>query len=130
MKHRNDASSMNRRNFLQAVTGTAVVIGLKPNALLGEDGNTAEVNLAKIAVASSSNLASEGRVSALNDGFAPASSADREHGLHIVRGGYGPAAEAGAWVQYTWSEPVSTDRVDVYWAIDAPRPGALPGSRG
>src|SRR6185312_15844359 len=130
MKRNQDASSMNRRNFLQAVAGTAVVIGLEPRALVAEEGNAAEVNLAKIAVASSSGLASEGTLAALNDGFAPASSADREHGMHIVRGGYGPATEGGAWVQYTWSEPVSTDRVDVYWAIDAPRPGALPGSRG
>ena len=130
MKQHNNASSMNRRTFVQAVTGTAVVIGLQPHAVLAEDGNSAEVNLAKIAVATSSGLASEGRVSALNDGFAPASSADREHGLHIVRGGYGPASDGGAWVQYTWSEPVATDRVDVYWAIDAPRPNALPGSRG
>jgi hypothetical protein len=31
-------------------------------------------------------------------------------------------------VQYEWSEPVEVNKVEVYWAVDHPRPGAIPGS--
>ncbi len=32
------------------------------------------------------------------------------------------------WVQYEWSEPVSINRVEVYWAVDHPRSGEIPGT--
>ena len=32
------------------------------------------------------------------------------------------------WVEYAWSMPVTTDHVELYWAVDAPRPDAPPGS--
>ena len=31
-------------------------------------------------------------------------------------------------MQYVWSEPVAINKVEIYWAVDPPRPGALPGS--
>jgi DUF1680 family protein len=72
-------------------------------------------------------MVSENRISALNDGFAPANSLDRSHALYAVWADHSQGMHT-SWVQYEWSEPVSVDRVDIYWAVDRPRPGELPGS--
>ena len=34
------------------------------------------------------------------------------------------------WVQYDWVKPVSINKVEIYWAIDAPRPRGMAGSEG
>jgi DUF1680 family protein len=52
-------------------------------------------------------------VSALNDGFLPSSSGDR------ALGAYGNWPEVGTqWVQYDWSKPITTNRIEVYWWVD------------
>ncbi len=120
------SGSLNRRGFLAAMAGTAVVAAWDPSAAFSQvpDGS---LNLAKVAIPSSLTTTSENKISALNDGFAPASSRDRKNGSFAIR----RESEAGGpeqWVQYEWSKPVGTNKIDIYWAIDAPRPNAPPGS--
>ena len=53
------------------------------------------------------------RNTALNDGFDPRSSRDAR------RGSYGNWPTRGTqWVQYDWSQPISTRKIDVYWWDD------------
>jgi len=71
------------------------------------------VNLALVATPSASYCAMPSRLACLNDGQ------DRVnvHDSAITAFDFGP--EKGLqWVQYDWSEPVSLDRVDVYWHYD------------
>ena len=50
---------------------------------------------------------------ALNDGYDPRSSRDNR------RRSYGNWPRRGTqWVQYDWSQPISTNRIDVYWWDD------------
>ena len=80
--------------------------------------NTAEqsasgVNLAVVAEASSSYVSGDTSLAALNDGYQPTSSRDRR------RGSYGNWPRRGTqWVQYDWSKPISTNKIDVYWWDD------------
>jgi DUF1680 family protein len=71
------------------------------------------VNLAVVAAASTSYVSGHETLAALNDGFDPAHSNDKRHGA------YGNWPRTGTqWVQYDWSQPVSTNRIDVYWFDD------------
>ncbi|MBP8303859.1 MAG: glycoside hydrolase family 127 protein [Phycisphaerae bacterium] len=71
------------------------------------------VNLAVVAVPSSSFVSGDTTLAALHDGIAPRSS-------RSSRGGsYGNWPRTGTqWVQYDWSRPISTNKVDVYWWDD------------
>jgi uncharacterized protein len=71
------------------------------------------VNLAVVATPSSSYVSGDTRDSALNDGSKPRNSrGDR-------RGTYGNWPRQGTqWVQYDWSQPVSTKQIEVYWWDD------------
>lgn len=70
-------------------------------------------NLALVAVPSTSFVSGHETITALNDGFAPRHSDDKSHGA------YGNWPQSGTqWVQYDWSQPISTRRVDVYWFDD------------
>jgi hypothetical protein len=70
-------------------------------------------NLAVVAKPSSSSVSGDTRTSALNDGSNPRSSrGDR-------RGTYGNWPSRGTqWVQYEWSQPISTRQIEVYWWDD------------
>jgi len=71
------------------------------------------VNLAPVAQPSSSYVSGDTRLTALNDGYDPRSSRDNR------RGSYGNwPRRATQWVQYDWSRPISTNRIDVYWWAD------------
>jgi DUF1680 family protein len=71
------------------------------------------VNLATVATPSSAFASGDTRDSALNDGFTPRSSRDAR------RGSYGNWPRQGTqWVQYEWSQPISADKIDVYWWDD------------
>lgn len=74
---------------------------------------TGRINLAVVATPSSSYVSGDTRESALNDGSNPRSSwGDR-------RGTYGNWPRQGTqWVQYDWSQPIRTDRIEVYWWDD------------
>ena len=116
----------NRRIFLAGIAGTAVIAAWEPTHALAQTDNT-PLNLAKVAIPSSLTTTSENKITALNDGFTPASSRDRKNGSYAIRRGFeaeGPAQ----WVQYDWSKPVSINKIDIYWAIEPPRPNAPPGS--
>ena len=116
----------NRREFLVGLTGAAAAA-----AFTGQKGVSQPtdhvLNLARVAVPSSLAVVSESKISAVNDGFIPESSFDRSHGLYALHGEW--ESEGGrSWVQYDWSEQVNINKIDVYWAVDHPKPGALPGT--
>lgn len=70
-------------------------------------------NLASVAQASSSYVSGDTSNAALNHGHPPRSSRDNR------QGSYGNWPRRGTqWVQYDWSQPISTDRVEVYWWDD------------
>ena len=82
-----------------------------------EAGSTAApdsgVNLAVVAEPSSSHVSGDTTLKALYDGHEPQSSRDRR------RGSYGNWPTRGTqWVQYDWSQPISTRKIDVYWWDD------------
>lgn len=71
------------------------------------------INLALVARASTSFVSGHETITALNDGFDPANSDDKSHGA------YGNWPRSGTqWVQYEWTQPVSINRMDVYWFDD------------
>jgi DUF1680 family protein len=81
-------------------------------AAAAPDAGTA-VNLAGVAAASTSYVSGHETLAALNDGFDPAHSNDKSHGA------YGNWPQTGTqWVQYDWSQSISTNKVDVYWFDD------------
>jgi len=74
---------------------------------------SAGVNLAVVAQPSSSYVSGDTTLTALSDGYDPRSSRDAR------RGSYGNWPRRGTqWVQYDWSQPISTNKVDVYWWAD------------
>ena len=71
------------------------------------------VCLSVVAEASSSYVSGDTSLTALNDGYQPRSSRDRRPGS------YGNWPRRGTqWVQYDWSKPISTNKIDVYWWDD------------
>lgn len=85
------------------------------NAHLGaaEHSGGSEVNLAVVAVPSSSYVSGDTSLKALNDNTTPRNSRDRS------QGSYGNWPRTGIqWVQYDWSQPISTKSIAVYWWDD------------
>ncbi|HZZ27673.1 MAG TPA: beta-L-arabinofuranosidase domain-containing protein [Pirellulales bacterium] len=73
------------------------------------DPNTDLVNLAPVAVPSTSFASGDQTILAINDGVNPRRSS--EH--------YGNWPQGGTqWVEYTWPKPISTNKADVYWYVD------------
>ncbi|HOW65784.1 MAG TPA: glycoside hydrolase family 127 protein [Candidatus Paceibacterota bacterium] len=71
------------------------------------------VNLAVVAQPTSSYVSGDTSLAALNDGSTPRSSRDAR------RGSYGNWPQRGTqWVQYDWSQPISTRLVEIYWWDD------------
>ncbi len=117
-KLRNFGEPVNRRKFLGGVAGTALLGTMNRREALAQAPELV-ANLAKVAIPSSLYSNSENKVSALNDGFLPASSRDRKNGFYVIRPRGDASGNASAqWVQYEWSVPVATSRIDVYWALD------------
>lgn len=80
--------------------------------LCAQDG-AMPVNLALVATPSCSYVSGDTSVAALNDGFTPRNSRDNR------RGSYGNWPRTGAqWVEYDWSQPISTRQIEVYWWDD------------
>lgn len=70
-------------------------------------------NLALFASPSTSFVSGHERLEAINDGYEPRAQDDHSHGA------YGNWPRNGTqWVQYDWSKPIHTDRVDIYWWTD------------
>ncbi len=116
-----------RREFLAGLTGAAVVTAVTGPKGVAQSPDRA-INIARVAVPSSFIVSSENKISSLNDGFTPENSFDRSHGVYGVHRDWENESAASPWVQYDWSESVKIDKMEVYWAVDHPRPGALPGS--
>ena len=75
---------------------------------------SSEVNLAVVATPSSSYVSGDTSLNALNNGANPRNSRDTRAG-----GSYGNWPRTGTqWVQYEWSQPISTRKADVYWWAD------------
>ena len=71
-------------------------------------------NLAPLATPSTSFVSGHETLGALNDGFDPGAVNDHSHGA------YGNWPQIGTqWVQYDWSQPISTRQADVYWWDDS-----------
>jgi len=71
------------------------------------------INLAPVAKPSTSRVSGDTSLAALNDGYAPDTSHSRG------RGSYGNWPARGTqWVQYEWTQPISTNKIDVYWWDD------------
>jgi len=76
-------------------------------------GDRRGANLALVATPSASYVSGDTSVAALNDNQSPRSSRDNR------RGSYGNWNRTGTqWAQYDWTQPISTDRVEVYWWDD------------
>jgi uncharacterized protein len=110
--------SLNRRNFLAAIAGTALFTAVDPAVAFARTADE-PVNLAKVATPSSLYTSGDTKISALNDGKTPANSHDREQGSY----GNWPKVDT-QWVQYDWSKPITTSKIDVYWWIDGEGVGA------
>ena len=100
------------RFVLGAALGGALY--LLSTTLPAQDANaTAPVNMAVVATTSSSAVSGDTTEAALNDGATPRSSRDAR------RGSYGNWPNRGTqWVEYEWSRPISTNRIEVYWWDD------------
>jgi len=90
----------------------AAVCTMFPQTTPGGQSATG-VNLAVVAKPSCSYVSGDTTPAALNDGYDPRSSRDNR------RRSYGNWPRRGTqWVQYDWSQPISTNRIDVYWWDD------------
>ena len=115
-----------RRDFLTGIAGAAAFAALEGRLGMAQEPARA-LNIARVAIPSSLVLLSENKISALNDGFTPADSFDRAHGMYVLRQEEESKGDE-PWVQYEWSQPVMVHRVEVFWAVDHPKPSAIPGS--
>ena len=72
-----------------------------------------DVNLAPVAEPSTSHVSRDTSLAALHDGQVPKVSHDRS------KGSYGNWPSKGTqWVQYDWTAPVRTRKIDVFWWDD------------
>lgn len=72
------------------------------------------VNLATVATPSTSFVSGHQTLAAVNDGYEPNGVNDHRHGA------YGNWPRTGTqWVQYDWTRPISTRRMEVYWWDDS-----------
>jgi DUF1680 family protein len=112
----------NRRHFLAGAAGAALVSAVGSSKAIAAVMQDVTVNLAKVAAPSASYVSGDTRVAALNDGFDPTASGDQDHGSY----GNWPRTDA-QWVQYDWTRPITTNRVEVYFWADGQGVG-LPAS--
>ncbi|MDH7599509.1 MAG: glycoside hydrolase family 127 protein [Sedimentisphaerales bacterium] len=102
---------MGKANSIRTITAILGLL-LWPVITVAQS-NPEAVNLAIVATPSSSYVSSDTKLEALNDGYDPRSSRDSR------RGSYGNWPQTGTqWVEYTWSKPICTNKIDVYWWDD------------
>ncbi len=95
---------------LPAIASAAVICFLSTSAI--SRGQT-PANLAMVASATTSYVSGHETIHGLNSGFDPRNSNDKRHGA------YGNWPEKGTqWVEYSWTQPIHTGRVDIYWFDD------------
>ncbi len=111
--------ALNRRNFLAGAASTAFLAGMHGPRAIAQAPADEPINLAKVAIPTALYTSGDTKLNALNSGLTPRNSRDRE------RGAYGNWPNLNTqWVQYEWSKPVSTSKVDVYWWMDRGGVGA------
>src|ERR1700685_3791981 len=71
------------------------------------------VNLAIAAKVSASYVSGDQTLDAPNNGYDPKDSRDARH---RALGNW--PRNGTQWVQYDWSQPISTNKIDVYWFAD------------
>ncbi len=100
--------------FLRSIFACVLAGGcLLALVLPGKTRAADDINLALVATPSAAYTSGDTSVTALNDGNAPANSLERG------TGSYGNWPRTGTqWVQYDWSQPISTREVKVYWWDD------------
>ncbi len=77
------------------------------------DNGGGKTNLALYATPKTSYVSPYETLGAINDGVDPTDKADHSHGA------YGNFPRSGKqWVEYDWDQPISTNKVDVYWWED------------
>ena len=106
--------TFSRRRTTTLLSGLAIALACTAFAAQsrGAESN-AGVNIGFIAEPSTSYVSQDTSLAALNDGHAPESSHVRG------TGSYGNWHARGTqWVQYDWSKPISTAKIDVYWWDD------------
>lgn len=121
-EHLVETTAFNRRHFLAGAAGAALVSAVGTSKAFAAVMQDVTVNLAKVAVPSASYVSGDTRVAALNDGFDPLASSDQDHGSY----GNWPRTDA-QWVQYDWTRPITTNRIEVYFWADGQGVG-LPSS--
>jgi len=126
--HSPSSLESNRREFIAGLMGAAAVAAAVGTSATAQTGDSA-LNLSRVAIPTGFAIASENKIAALNDGFVPQNSFDRSHGLYALHVS-GDEGDKTPWAQYEWSVPVSIDRVEIYWAVDRPRPASMPGAGG
>ena len=106
-------SQFNPARHARLLLTTCVLISC-PLVLRAQNPNpNAPVNLALVATPSSSFVSGDTSLAALNDGVAPRNSRDNRGGS------FGNWPRTGTqWVEYDWSQPVSTKQIEVYWWDD------------
>jgi DUF1680 family protein len=115
-------SLMDRRAFLTATSGLALAAFTDSPGLAA--GAVTSVDLAKVATASASFASTQAKLRALNHNVDPASSDDLTHGAFDSDPETGPQ-----WLEYRWTQPVSTDRIDLYVWADGWNAGPLSSYR-
>lgn len=123
--HADCSIAPDRRGLLKAAAGGALA-SIAGRALaapaIGEE--SAPVDLAKVATASGRYVSGDTSYAALNSGAMPANSAD------TARGAYGTWPRTDLqWVEYAWSQPISTDAIETYWWQDGQGIGAPRSAR-
>lgn len=104
---------VDRRSVVAGLTGAAGAAAFATWSAPSWAQETKPVNLAKVATPSTSYNSGDTKVIALNDGNVPRDSNDVEKGM------YGNWPKTGTeWVQYDWSQPVTTNKIDLYFWVD------------
>jgi hypothetical protein len=109
--------NMNRTQIINSLSFGLAILTAVMAAGGAEDNSQSQAltgaNLALVATASTSYVSGHETITALNDGATPTDSDDKSHGA------YGNWPRTGTqWVQYDWSQPISTAKMDVYWFDD------------
>lgn len=110
---------ISRRSFLAGAAGAALLSAVYQRTGWAADDSATTVNLAKVASASSLYTSGDTKLSSLNDGLTPEASNDNRSGSW----GTWPRLDP-QWVQYEWTRPVTTNKVDLYWWADGAGVGA------
>jgi hypothetical protein len=109
-----------RRDFLTGLGGMAVLSALSGSRTFAQSESV--LNIARVAVPTSLTMASENKISALNDGFVPANSLDRSHPHYAVSADRS-TGRLDSWVQYDWTDPVSWPTAGLRTSVPARRSG-------